>query len=353
MSEFEPAVVAAVTGHMNGDHPEDNLLIVRAFGHPDATASTMIGVDGDAGIWRVTDARGEHEVRVAWPGAPITERPEIRREVVALYQAACERLGIAPREEHEESAPAAGGAAHGTGHPHGAGSPHGSGHPHGGAADGAEDTSFSKAIREATWGDHSDAEGAGFMDDIMRERASFEDYAALAAQHYYVYVALEEASKLLTAEAGYTAFHNDALVRIPKLETDLERLYGADWRDKISPVAATDAYVSRIRELQSEGWLPGIVAHHYTRYLGDLSGGQMIARIVARQHGFDGAGVAFYDFTELGAIAEFKNAYRDALNALGERLSEEERTRMLEEVRLAYRFNSDTFKDLAQARTTM
>ena len=69
---------------------------------------------------------------------------------------------------------------------------------------------------------------------------------------------------------------------------------------------ATAAYADRIREIAAEGWLPGIIAHHYTRYLGDLSGGQMIAKRVKKQFGFERAGIAFYDFTELGDLGEFK-----------------------------------------------
>jgi hypothetical protein len=41
---FSPAVVAQVTRHMNEDHAEDSLLIVRALGgHPDARAVRMAG----------------------------------------------------------------------------------------------------------------------------------------------------------------------------------------------------------------------------------------------------------------------------------------------------------------------
>lgn len=94
---FEQKVVDAVLAHMNDDHTDDNLVIVRAFGAPEATAATMTGLDGDAGVWRVTDAGGERELRVAWPGGPITERPEIRREVVVLFEQACAALGIEPR----------------------------------------------------------------------------------------------------------------------------------------------------------------------------------------------------------------------------------------------------------------
>ncbi|GAA3591974.1 hypothetical protein GCM10022198_14910 [Klugiella xanthotipulae] len=97
MTEFDPAVVAAVLRHMNGEHSEDNLLIVRAFGRPQATESVMVGVDGAGGIWSVTDGTGTQDVRVAW-SQPITERSDIRREIVALYEESCRHLGVVPRE---------------------------------------------------------------------------------------------------------------------------------------------------------------------------------------------------------------------------------------------------------------
>ncbi len=94
---FEPDVISAVLAHMNGDHTDDNLLIARAFGQPSAATARMTGLDATSGHWEV-EAGGELvELRVPWPGGPIAERPEIRREVVALYDAACERLGVTPR----------------------------------------------------------------------------------------------------------------------------------------------------------------------------------------------------------------------------------------------------------------
>lgn len=95
MSSFDDAVIAAVTGHMNGDHAADNLAIVRAFAEPDATAARMTGLDTDAGEWSATVDGAERPVRVPWIG-PVTDRVSIRTEVVALYTAACERLGVEP-----------------------------------------------------------------------------------------------------------------------------------------------------------------------------------------------------------------------------------------------------------------
>lgn len=95
-TSFEPAVVTAVLAHMNGDHNDDNLTIARAFGHAEATAAVMSDLDSEGGTWQVTTASGEHELRVPWPGGVISERPEIRREVVAVHTEACRLLGIEP-----------------------------------------------------------------------------------------------------------------------------------------------------------------------------------------------------------------------------------------------------------------
>lgn len=96
---FDDDTLAGVRGHMNDDHSDDNLLIARAFSPlADVVASEMITFDGAAGQWRVSLADGTNDViRIPWPGGEISERREVRREIVALYDEACARLGITPR----------------------------------------------------------------------------------------------------------------------------------------------------------------------------------------------------------------------------------------------------------------
>jgi hypothetical protein len=96
MPVFDSDVVNAVLKHMNGDHVDDNLLIARAFGHPDADSAIMTGLDELGGFWDYTVDGEAHELGVPW-SHPISERPEIRREVVVIYDAACVRLGMTPR----------------------------------------------------------------------------------------------------------------------------------------------------------------------------------------------------------------------------------------------------------------
>jgi hypothetical protein len=95
---FDDDALRGVLGHMNADHTDDNLLIARAFGDGDALSATMTGFDGDGGEWDVVGADGAtSSLRVSWPGGAITERREVRREIVALYDAACDRLGVEAR----------------------------------------------------------------------------------------------------------------------------------------------------------------------------------------------------------------------------------------------------------------
>jgi hypothetical protein len=94
---FSDDVVAAVLHHMNDDHNDDSLTIARAFGSADATNARMTTLDDLGGTWTYELDGVEHDVTVPW-SKQINERPEIRREVVFVYRAACERLGIDFRE---------------------------------------------------------------------------------------------------------------------------------------------------------------------------------------------------------------------------------------------------------------
>ena len=91
----------------------------------------------------------------------------------------------------------------------------------------------------------------------------------------------------------------------------------------------------------------GFVAHHYTRYMGDVSGGQFIRRVAVEAYGFErGAGTAFYDFRALGSLPRFRSDYRDRLDSL--ELDEAAAGLLIEETRLAYRLNTEVLADLGR-----
>lgn len=207
---------------------------------------------------------------------------------------------------------------------------------------------FSQALRERTWSGHGESEGAGFMSDLMTGKGTRDDYIAMVAQHFFVYEALEAAGDAFTGDAVAAPFLSDHLTRLPALEADLRFLLGDGWRDAIAPLPTTERYVRRIHEIVASGWVGGFVAHHYTRYLGDLSGGQVIRRIMQRQFGFETNGVGFYLFDQIANPKEFKETYRDQLDAVA--WDETERERVIDEVLAAYRLNTELFEDLAAAK---
>lgn len=205
---------------------------------------------------------------------------------------------------------------------------------------------FSTLLRERSQAAHSGSEHSGFMAGLMKGEGTRDDYIALVVQHWYIYDALERAAAAMRDDPVASLFITDALTRLPALEADLEFLVGPGWRDEIAPLTTTRRYVDRIDEVGTT-WAGGFVAHHYTRYLGDLSGGQFIGRVMARRFGFGSNGIGFYVFDAIADPAAFKDVYRDQLDAAP--WDAAERERVIDEVLLAYRFNTELFEELAEA----
>lgn len=91
---FGPDVIEAIKHHMNEDHADDSLLIIRALGgQPEATAATMTGFDGEGADFEAVVGGRQVPVRLPW-NRPITERPHVRQEVVRMYEEA--RLALEP-----------------------------------------------------------------------------------------------------------------------------------------------------------------------------------------------------------------------------------------------------------------
>lgn len=98
---FAPEESAAILRHMNGDHSDDSVLMVRALGgQPNATGASVTGVD-KAGIDFAAVVDGNDvAVRIPW-GRTLAARAEVRGEVVRLYQESCAALGIEPRQAEQ------------------------------------------------------------------------------------------------------------------------------------------------------------------------------------------------------------------------------------------------------------
>ncbi|SMH28930.1 heme oxygenase [Rathayibacter oskolensis] len=206
---------------------------------------------------------------------------------------------------------------------------------------------FSQALRERIGQSGADDEGAVFMTALMTGSGSRDDYIAMVSQHYFVYEALEAVADSMTGDPVAAPFISPKLTRLPAIAEDLRFLVGEDWQERIRPMPSTAAYVERIRTVAS-GWSGGFVAHHYTRYLGDLSGCAIVRALLQRRFGFETNGVGFYLYGEIATPSAFRAVYRDQLDAVG--WDDAERDRVIAEVAEAYRLTTELFRELARSR---
>ncbi len=199
---------------------------------------------------------------------------------------------------------------------------------------------FSATLREQTAPDHGSAEGSTLMTDLLEGRLDRARMGDMLAQHLLVYRALESVAADLADDPVVAPFLLPGLERVPTLEADVTLLLGPDALATLSARPGTAAYVERIEATAT--WPAGFVAHHYTRYLGDLSGGQHIKHIVART--YPDLPISFYTFTEVESPKVLKDTYRDLLDQAP--WSPEDQAAVIDEVKVAYALNERMFADL-------
>lgn len=158
-------------------------------------------------------------------------------------------------------------------------------------------------LREGTKKSHTMAENVGFIKCFLKGTVEKTSYRKLTANLYFVYAAMEEEMERLRNHPIIAQIYFPELNRKHSLEQDLAFYYGPNWREEVQLSPAGAAYVERIQEIAATA--PELlVAHSYTRYLGDLSGGQILKGIAERGMNLsDGQGTAFYHFA---AIADEK-----------------------------------------------
>ena len=201
---------------------------------------------------------------------------------------------------------------------------------------------LSSRLREGTRAEHESAESSGFISRLMSGGLTTDAYVALASQQFFVYSALEAISDDVRALPQGSSLLFDELTRTPSIARDLEHLTGPDWRAIVMPLPATVRYVDALQASATS--LPRYAAHAYTRYLGDLSGGQIIKRMLERHYGLGPEGITFYSFEEIPKSKPFKDVYRERLDGL--ELDEQQLAEAVAEARSAFRLNQDLFAEL-------
>ncbi|WGL51698.1 biliverdin-producing heme oxygenase [Nocardioides sp. BP30] len=201
---------------------------------------------------------------------------------------------------------------------------------------------LSAAMRDGSRAEHEAAEGSSFMAELLAGRVNATGYAEYLRRLRPVYAAMESLARDQREDPIVAAVHDPALDRLAALDADLDHWAPGEPRETDSPAA--QAYRARVQASGSWGGL--LVAHHYTRYLGDLSGGQAIGRILDRSFDLDGRGIAFYDFPAIPKPKPYKDAYRARLDALA--LAAEEVDRVVAEVKVAFALNQELFAELGE-----
>ncbi len=193
-------------------------------------------------------------------------------------------------------------------------------------------------FRERTRDLHVVAEKSGFVAELLEGRGSRAGYVSMLRNLLPAYGALERGIERHRDSALFRGVEWTSLFRAPALEQDLSALQGAGWRSSVALLPAAQAYARRV-ELCADGNGERLIAHAYTRYLGDLSGGQIIKRLLGKSLSLEAGALAFYDFPDIVEAADFKAAFRDAIDFAGARMYDVDG--VVEEAAISFQLNID------------
>lgn len=202
-------------------------------------------------------------------------------------------------------------------------------------------TPLSELLRTSTRPQHEHAETRTFVTDLMGGALDSAAYLDLARQHYVIYSALEGAAERFAEDPFVGRFVMPEILRLDRLRADLSSLRGPDWEGEVEPLASTQVYAERLAAMSEP---THFLAHAYTRYLGDLSGGQAIAAMLRRHYGFTSRELTFYSF-DVGKVKLFKDRYREMMDEVPFDSAQAQETAA--EAQVAFELNSDVFVELS------
>jgi heme oxygenase len=163
---------------------------------------------------------------------------------------------------------------------------------------------------------HVEAERTGIIRDLLRGDASREGYVLLLRNLFPAYQAMERGLERHRGSPCLGALARYRLGRAPAIQSDLIAISGKDWSRDIPLLAAGEFYAARIEEAAGGDGVR-LIAHAYTRYLGDLSGGLILQRLLTRSLKLRPSELSFYDFPRFSDLDRLKAGYRKALDRAG------------------------------------
>jgi len=199
-------------------------------------------------------------------------------------------------------------------------------------------------LRVGTQKSHSAAESTDFIKCFLKGVVDKTSYSRLVGNLYFVYKAMEEEFEVHKSDPVLSKLYYRELWREKSLELDMLFYFGSNWREEFKPTPACEKYLARIREISANDPVL-LVAHAYTRYMGDLSGGQILKKIAKEAMGLqDDKGTAFYEFADIRNHGEFKKRYRESLDTLPVDAATAER--IVDEANASFHQNMEMFREL-------
>lgn len=205
-------------------------------------------------------------------------------------------------------------------------------------------TDLAQRLREGTQALHTSTERAGIMPALLRGQLPLAGFVRLQRSLLLLYEALEAGLQAQAAHPLLAPLPVAPLARSARLQADLVALAAGAGHGP-APPAAAQAYADRLQWLAQQQ--PGLLAAHaYVRYLGDLAGGQALARVARRAYGLQGsAGTQFFDFGPPEAVQAQARLLRSALDALP--LDEAGVQALVAEAQWAFQAHAQLFDALA------
>ena len=208
---------------------------------------------------------------------------------------------------------------------------------------------LSVLLREATSVVHKEAEQRPFMKAFFAGQLPRDAYIGWLARQWHLYDTLESRLAALPPDSPEGCIVPAALHRAARIESDLDHWTAGGWRDVDHCTDATAAYVARIDK--ASAFPPGLVAHAWLRYMGNVGGRDVLRRLAASSLGVDGddasqPGLAFTDFSAVGEIRPFFASFHGALDGLG--LGGADAARVVAEAEAGFRLNIALTDELAE-----
>jgi heme oxygenase len=208
--------------------------------------------------------------------------------------------------------------------------------------------SLAQRLKTETRALHTGAERSKFMQALLSGRLDRTAYCSLLRNLHALYAVLEPALERHAKLPEIAPVFLPMLWRTQALCHDLAALHGPGWAEAIALQPATSVYVDRLHDLdQSRPAL--LLAHAYVRYLGDLSGGQLLRGIVAKNPALAGdTAISFYDFGNALATGKLTQAFRAGLAAVP--TDDKLAAALIDEAKLAFEGHRELFDQLDLAR---